>query len=336
MSGATKKTVEIEGLDEHQRLLLDYDLTIQKLGKSDYESPLKFTKEKKREANFTPDDERVLSFIDKTIVDEFYNKGVPIPTFEKAGAREHLFFESGETVSAIVTCGGLCPGLNSVIRGIVMMNYYRYNNQRTYGIRYGYAGLIKEYGHEVQLLTPEIVDSINTQGGTMLGSSRGNQNAEMMVDRLVELGVDILYTIGGDGTQRGAMAFCQEIKKRGLKIAVIGIPKTIDNDINFIDKSFGMETAFSKACDAIYAAHTEARASENGVGIVKVMGRESGFIAANATLATNEVNFCLIPELEFDMEGEKGFLNIFTRRLLRRKHAVIVVAEGAVSKLCAG
>ncbi len=316
------------GLNETEIELLFYDLTINKVGDRIYDSPLSTTR-KVPHSHFIPSDEKVLAFIDKTVVDNFFNNGLPPPAFEKAGPRIKLFFEPGETVSAIITCGGLCPGLNAVIRGIVMMNYYLYNNQRTYGIRYGYAGLIKENGYEVQLLTPETVGDIQMLGGTILGSSRGDQDPVAMVDRLVELGVDVLYTIGGDGTQRGAMAIMQEIEKRGLKIAVVGIPKTIDNDINFIEKSFGMETAFSEACNAIHAAHTEAKASYNGIGIVKLMGRESGFIAANATLATNEVNLVLVPEVGFDLEGPGGILAMIEKRLQRRKHCVIVVAEGA-------
>jgi 6-phosphofructokinase 1 len=222
----------------------------------------------------------------------------------------------------------LCPGLNSVIRGIVMMNYYRFGNKVNYGIRYGYEGFIKECGHEVIELTPDMVENIHQQGGTILGASRGPQDTGKIVDRLVELDVQVLYAIGGDGTLRGAMDIEKEIARRGLSLSVIGIPKTIDNDINFIERSFGMETAFSEACNSIYAAHVEARAAVNGIGIVKVMGRESGFIAANATLATNDVNYCIIPEMPFSLEGEKGFLNQLEKRLLLRKHAVIVVSEG--------
>jgi len=319
------------GLNESEIDLMFYDLAIKKIGERVYDSPLSTTKNVPI-SHFIPSDEKVLAFIDKTVVDNFITNGMPPPAFEKAGPRKLLYFEPGETVSAIVTCGGLCPGLNAVIRGIVMMNYYLYNNQRTYGIRYGYAGLIKENGYEVQLLTPEVVADIQMLGGTILGSSRGDQTIEQMVDRLVELGVHILYTIGGDGTQRGAMELLNEIDKRGLKIAVVGIPKTIDNDINFIEKSFGMETAFSEACNAIHAAHTEAKASYNGIGIVKLMGRESGFIAANATLATNEVNLCLVPEVDFDLDGKNGILSIIEKRLQKRKHCVIVIAEGAGQK----
>jgi 6-phosphofructokinase 1 len=331
-------TVQIErlvslGLDPNYIALLNHDLNIARIGDPTCDSPLQFAAD--NDSMFVPEGERVLAMLDTTIVEEFYRELQTPPSFEKAGPRRHLFFGPRETVSAIVTCGGLCPGLNAVIRGIVMMNYYRYGNSRTYGIRYGYAGLIKENGYDVVHLTPENVESIHTEGGTILGSSRGNQDPVKMVDRLEELGVHVLYTIGGDGTQRGAIAIAKEIEKRGKKIAVVGIPKTIDNDIMYIDKTFGMETAFSKACDAIYAAHTEAEASYNGIGIVKVMGREAGFIAANATLATNEVNYCLVPEVEFDMEGPDGFLEALHQRFRRKQHALIVVAEGAGQKYVA-
>lgn len=317
-------------LSDSEKALFNSVLSIKKLGEGQLDSELRFSEAGgAASSNFVPEAEGVLAIIDKTVTDSLIARGVAIPAFEQAGPRRKLFFEPGNTISAVVTCGGLCPGLNSVIRGIVMMNYYRYNNQITYGIKYGYAGLIKEYGYDVQLLTPEIVDGIHREGGTVLGSSRGNQDVVKMVDRLAELNVKVLYTIGGDGTLRGAMAISKEIERRGLKISVIGIPKTIDNDINYIDKSFGTETAFTEACTSIYAAHTEARATMNGIGIVKVMGREAGFIAANATLATGEVGYCLIPELDFDLDGEKGFLQNLEKRLIRRKHAVIVVAEGA-------
>jgi 6-phosphofructokinase 1 len=325
-----KKTNEThEWLSPEQEDLLGRDLSISKVGECVFDSPLSAKTNREGASYFVPDDERVLAWIDRSVVEKSFAKGLTVPGFEKAGPRRKLFFEPGETVSAIVTCGGLCPGLNSVIRGLVLMNYYRYNNQRTYGIQFGFSGLVKESGHEVKLLTPDVVDGIHTMGGTILGSSRGNQDPEKMVDRLVELGVSVLYTIGGDGTQRGAISIREEIEKRGLRISVVGIPKTIDNDISYIDKSFGMETAFSEACTALYAAHTEAKASEHGVGIVKVMGRESGFIAANATMATDCVNYCLIPELDFDMDGKNGLLAAIEKRLQRRNHAVIVVAEGA-------
>ncbi len=315
---------------ESFRDLTSSDLSIKRLGTCNYESDFTYSNDPVEAASsFTPEDERVLAITDNSAAIYFLKNNIPMPSFEKAGARKKLFFEPGKTISAIVTCGGLCPGLNSVIRGIVMMNYYRYSNQITYGIKYGYAGFIKENDFEIPLLTPEHVEGIHTQGGTILGTSRGPQKAERIVDRLIELNVKILYTIGGDGTLKGAIDIVKEIGKRSLKISVIGIPKTIDNDIDFIDRSFGMETAYSEACNSIYSAHTESQAAINGIGIVKVMGRESGFIAAHATLATNDVNFCLVPELSFNMDGEKGFLAMLEKRLLRRHHAVIVVAEGA-------
>ncbi len=312
--------------EENLEDLLEHDLSIRKLGEGAYDSPFNVPGEGDY---FIPEDEGVYAIVDRTLIGRLEREGKQVPYFEKGGPRSKLLHEPGETVSAVMTCGGLCPGLNSVIRGIVVMNYYRYGNKRTYGIRYGYAGLNKDLGYEVQLLTPDVIEGIHNTGGTILGSSRGAQPAEKMVDRLVELKINVLYTIGGDGTQRGAMELIEEIDRRGLRISVVGIPKTIDNDIGFIDKSFGMETAFTEACNSLYAAHTEATASINGIGIVKVMGRESGFIAANATLATNEVNFCLIPELDFDLEGPNGFLEQLERRLRRRGHALVVVAEGA-------
>lgn len=315
-------------IDSSDSDLKKYDLRIKKIGTQNFVSPLTANK-RVYESQMVPEDERVLAYIDKSVVDSVISCNDEVPSFEKAGPREKLFFEPGETVSAIVTCGGICPGLNAVIRGIVVMNFYRYNNQRTLGVSYGYAGLVKELGYEVRHLNPSMVENTQLRGGTMIGTSRGGQDAVKMVDRLAELGVNVLYTIGGDGTQRGAMDIIKEIEKRNLKISVIGIPKTIDNDINYIDRSFGTETAFSEACEAIDSAYTEATSIHNGIGIVKLMGRESGFIAANATLATNQVDFCLIPEMEFRMTGEGGFLDLVERRLRRKKHCVIVVAEGA-------
>ena len=308
--------------------LFKHNLQIKKIGNQNFVSPLTVNK-KIYESQMVPEDERVLAYIDKSVVDSIIQSNDAVPSFEKAGPREKLFFEPGETVSAIVTCGGICPGLNAVIRGLVVMNYYRYNNQRTLGIGYGYAGLIKELGYEVKHLTPAMVENMQLRGGTMIGTSRGGQDSVKMVDRLVELGVNVLYTIGGDGTQRGAIDIINEIEKRNLKISVIGIPKTIDNDINYIDRSFGTETAFSEACEAIDSAYTESTSIHNGIGIVKLMGRESGFISANAALATNQVDFCLIPEMDFRMTGEGGFLDLVERRLRRKTHCVIVVAEGA-------
>ncbi len=310
--------------------LLNFDLTVKSLGKPTYDSPLKLSEmHGDSVVNYVSENERILTINTPVQLEYCINNKINIPSFEKAGPRSKLFFKPGDTVSAIVTCGGLCPGLNDVIRALVIMNYHRYGNRIIYGIRYGYEGFIDEYKHEIVNLTPRTVRDINKIGGTILGSSRGPQDVGRIVDKLVELNVNVLYTIGGDGTLRGALDITNEIKKRNLKISIIGIPKTIDNDISYINKSFGTETAFSKACDSIFSAHTEARGSYNGIGLVKVMGRHSGFIAANATLATNDVNFVLIPEVSFDLHGELGFLNCLKKRLEANKHAVILVAEGA-------
>ncbi|MCB1156173.1 MAG: ATP-dependent 6-phosphofructokinase [Leptospiraceae bacterium] len=254
------------------------------------------------------------------------------PYFEQAGPMEKIFFEPREVVAGIVTCGGLCPGINDVIRSIVMELHYRYKVPRILGFRYGYEGLIKRYNHAPIPLYPETVAEIHRDGGSILSSSRGAQNPAEMVDYLCALGVNVLFCIGGDGTLRGAQAVHEEIKKRGVKISVIGIPKTIDNDINFIHKTFGFSTAFAKAVDAIDCAHVEAKGADNGIGLVKLMGRHSGFIAVNAALAAKVVNFVLIPEHDFDLEGEGAFLETLKDRVQARKHAVIVVAEGAGQK----
>ncbi len=308
---------------------LDDDfLKIQNLGACHYESPLMFYPLEDMNSGFVTEGETVLLSVGGKDLEEIQKSGKKFPLLEKAGPRKKLFFEPGKTNSAIVTCGGLCPGLNAVIRGLVMINYYRYNNKKIYGIPYGYAGFRKDCTEGIKELTPKLVENINKSGGTILGSSRGEQDSAMIVDRLVELDVQILYTIGGDGTQRGAWDIIEEINKRSLNISVIGLPKTIDNDINYIDKSFGMETAYSTAVEALSAAHTEARSYKNGIGLVKLMGRESGFVAANASLASNEVNFCLIPEMDFDLEGPNGFLHHLETRLAKSDHALIVVAEG--------
>jgi 6-phosphofructokinase 1 len=258
-----------------------------------------------------------------------------IKSFEAAGPREKIYFDPAKISCAVVTCGGLSPGLNNVIRAIVMESYYRYGVRSILGIRYGYGGLNSKINTPVEL-TPQKVRDIHMDGGTILGSSRGGtEDMEMLVDRLEELGVSILYAIGGDGTLKGAHKLAEIIQKRARKISIIGVPKTIDNDISYIQRTFGFESAVSKAVDAIYSAHIEAEGAENGIGLVKLMGRHSGFIAANAALAMNDVNFLLVPEVDFDLYGERGFLYYLEDRLKRRNHAVICVAEGAGQNLLA-
>ncbi|MCU0574142.1 MAG: ATP-dependent 6-phosphofructokinase [Syntrophobacteraceae bacterium] len=266
-------------------------------------------------------------------IEEHLRAGQSPPFFEKAGPREKIYFDPSKLKCGIVTCGGLCPGLNDVIRAIVMSLYHHYGVRTIFGFRYGYEGLSPRHGHTPVELTPGLVAGIHDQGGTILGSSRGPQEVPEMVDTLERMNVGILFAIGGDGTLRGAQAISEEIGKRGLKIAVIGVPKTIDNDISCLQRSFGFETAVTEAGTAITSAHTEALGARNGVGLVKLMGRESGFIAAYAALAYNDVNFCLVPEIPFTLEG---FLDALEKRLERKGHAVIVVGEGAGQDLMQG
>ncbi|QGY39519.1 ATP-dependent 6-phosphofructokinase [Pseudodesulfovibrio cashew] len=249
--------------------------------------------------------------------------------FEKAGPRKKIYFDPSKTKCAIVTCGGICPGINDVIRALVLEAHFNYNIRTVLGIRNGFRGFIPKYGYDVMELTPERVTNIHHFGGTILGTSRELQDPAEIVDSLERLNINVLFVIGGDGSMRAAKAIMDETFRRKRKISVIGIPKTIDNDINFITRSFGFDTAVGKATEAIQCAHVEATGVDMGVGLVKLMGREAGFIAAQATLALQEVNFLLVPEVKFSLEGENGFLAALERRLDSRKHAVIVCAEGA-------
>ena len=249
--------------------------------------------------------------------------------FEEAGPRQDLYFDPGKTKCAIVTCGGLCPGLNDVIRAIVLEAYHAYNTPSVLGIRYGLEGFIPSYSHNVMELTPASVEHIYQFGGTLLGSSRGPQEPSEIVDALERLNVSVLFVIGGDGSMKAASAIAKEVRQRNIRISIIGIPKTIDNDINFVPQSFGFDTAVDKATEAIGCAHVEAVGTPNGIGIVKLMGRESGFIAANASLSMREVNFVLVPEVPFSLYGERGLFPALEKCLAAHSHAVLAVAEGA-------
>lgn len=255
--------------------------------------------------------------------------------FEKAGPRESIFFDATQTRAAIVTCGGLCPGLNNVIRSLVLSLRCHYGVQRVLGIRYGYHGLNPAHGYPPMELDVDDVSDIHEIGGTIIGTSRGPEDPAVMLEYLRNLGVQMLFTIGGDGTQRGALKLHAEARKQGYPLAVVGVPKTVDNDIQYVSRTFGYGTAVDRARGIIDIAHTEARAVLNGVGLVRLMGRDSGFIAAGATLASGEVNYCLIPEQEFALEGERGLLAVLEKRLARKRHAVIVVAEGAGQNILA-
>jgi 6-phosphofructokinase 1 len=315
--------------------MIKYNFTIERLGSTDIPSPLELSREMNDQiANFVKDDEYI-------IYETETHPGIAMQysreeLMEKAGPREMLFFAPEKVHAAIVTCGGLCPGLNSVIRAIVMTLWYQYGCRQISGIRYGYQGFLNDGTIDSIQLNPDVVDSIHRRGGTILGSSRGNgEKTAEIVDTIIKSGITVLFTIGGDGTQKGALAIQQEIKRRGKNIAVIGIPKTIDNDLSFVQRSFGFETAVAKAVEVVAGAHIEAHDAINGISIVKLMGRESGFIAAHTALAVNDVNFVLVPEVSFDLEGPNGFLTHLKQRIERRKHALIVIAEGVGQDLLA-
>ncbi len=310
------------------------DFRIPKLGPATIDSPIKFSKVRgNRIANYVGDDECLIYTID-TSANSPPHKPDETELMEKAGPREKVFFNSSDVHAAVVTCGGLCPGLNDVIRAIVMCLWYRYGVRKISGVRYGYRGLIQSFGYNMLPLTPDVVVDIHRDGGTILGSSRGYGNeASEIADTLQRLGINMLFVIGGDGTQTGALGISQEVNNRGLKIAIVGVPKTIDNDLSFVQVSFGFDTAVAKAVDAIAAAHAEAHGAPNGIGLVKVMGRQSGFIAAETALALNDVNFVLVPEVPFELTGDNGLLTHLETRLKNRGHAVILTAEGAGQNL---
>lgn len=253
--------------------------------------------------------------------------------FELAGPREKLFFDPKDTRAGIVTCGGLCPGMNTVIRSAFLELHHTYGVKQVLGFRDGYHGLDPANGLEPIVLNSDLVDDIHKEGGTVLGTSRGPVDISRAVDNLIKRDVNILFVVGGDGTQHGGYKLFQEAQKRGHVLAVVGIPKTVDNDVPYVSRTFGCQTAVQEATRVITCAHTEVHSVQNGIALVKLMGRHAGFIAAAATVSSQEVNFCLIPEIPFKLEGEGGFLNALKKRTLNRAHAVIVVAEGAGQNL---
>ncbi len=299
---------------------------VRTLGSPDFNSPLGLSSVLgDGTANFIPEESKVRYSVElipgtETRDDIF---------FEKAGPREKIFFKPEKTKVAIVTCGGLCPGLNNVIRSVFLELFHNYHVRDVIGIRYGYKGFNKSASLEPIKLTSEFVENIHQAGGTVLGSSRGAEEPEMIADYLDSEGVDILFCIGGDGTLKGAHSIAEAVSAKGYKISIIGIPKTIDNDILFVWKTFGFSTAVEQAKAVLDVAHNEAKGAPSGISLVKVMGRDAGFIAASATLASQEVNFTLIPEIPFDLEGEKGFLKALKERMELKSHSVIVVSEGA-------
>ncbi|MCL1992355.1 MAG: ATP-dependent 6-phosphofructokinase [Spirochaetes bacterium] len=305
------------------------DFSIEDLGKCSIPSPIIMS---------TVTGEKMINYVQ----DDFFSrlsirvKPGPQPHVKKnqilqrAGPRELIYFTPAHVHAGIVSCGGLCPGINNVIRAIVRCLWHRYGVTRISGIRYGYRGFLPESQISTLQLNPGEVDDIHKIGGTLLGSARGGGDTSKIVDTIEKLNLNMLFTIGGDGTQKGALQIAEEIEKRRLKIAVVGIPKTVDNDFSLIDRSFGFNTAVDKAVEVVSAAHMEASSAINGIGLVKVMGRESGYIAACTALASHEVNFVLIPEVPFDLDGPNGFLTHLEKRIKKSQHAVIIVAEGAM------
>ncbi len=311
-----------------------HDFTVATLGEPKIESPVTYSRVRgDLIANYVGENEYILSEIDAEPGQQagpYQERGL----LQKAGPRERIFFPPSHVHAAIVTCGGLCPGLNDVIRAITRCLWYRYGVRRISGIRFGYQGLVPKNNIPTMDLNPDVVDDIHKIGGTVLGSSRGGgKQTEDIVDTLQRLNINMLFTIGGDGTQKGALAIAEEVERRNLKIAVVGIPKTIDNDLAFIQRSFGFETAVAEATGAVAAAHSEAHSAINGVGLVQLMGRDAGFIAAHTALASHDANFVLVPEVPFDLEGPMGLFAVLKARLERRNHAVIIVAEGAGQEL---
>jgi 6-phosphofructokinase 1 len=331
MSGETIR-VEIPGGPEGG--IVADDVAIPILGECRFESPVR--------AHLGDEAMHFVGEADKVLVDDRVSQvraacANPdlIPAFELAGPRNRVFFEPQRVRAGIVTCGGLCPGLNNVIRGLVFELWFGYGVRKILGFRYGYEGLVPN-GMTPLELTPGVVMDIQEHGGTFLGSSRGNQDSGRMADTLVERGVNVLFVVGGDGTIRGANELVEELRRRSLPIAVVGVPKTIDNDIHFIDRSFGFESAYSAAVDVIRAAKAEAIGARDGIGLVKLMGRHSGFVACSAVLAAGGVDLVLIPENKVVLEGPRGMHAYVERVLDRQGFAVIVAAEGTAQEQLSG
>ena len=307
-----------------------YSCTVETLGECKINSPV-------HHHEFIQEGERIFVSEEEAYMKEMEKKLAPLPTFERAGPLAKIFHDPNWTRVGIVTAGGLCPGLNNVIKGLVEILAFDYGVKNIFGIRFGYAGLNPDFAYQPILLDPDTVDTIHELGGTILGSSRGQQPTDVIVDTLVRMNINVLFCIGGDGSLRCARDVAEECLKRGLKISVVGIPKTIDNDLQFIGRSFGFETAVAEAANVIRNAHVEAKGTSGGIGLVKLMGRDSGFIAAYASIANPVVNFCLVPEMAFDLEGPNGLLTALENRFAAGKtHAVIVVAEGAGQDLILG
>jgi 6-phosphofructokinase 1 len=311
-----------------QLAITSADLMVTRLGETTVTSPMtQLLRDRASSVHYVHESDRVL--LDDT-VEMAVARNLPaagLPSFEPGGPRERLYFEPGTTRAGIVTCGGLCPGLNNVIRGLVLELSQNYGVIDVVGFRNGYRGLVS--ADPPMALTSDVVRDIHNRGGTILGTSCGDQDAYAMVATLIRLDISVLFVVGGDGSLRGAQKIVDVAAALGYELAVVGVPKTIDNDIPYLDHSFGFQTAFARAAESIRAAHIEASSTTHGVGLVKLMGRHSGFIACYAALANHDVDFVLVPEVPFELDGDDGFLPHLRRRVERQGHAVVVVAEGA-------
>ncbi|MCK5165013.1 MAG: ATP-dependent 6-phosphofructokinase [Desulfobacula sp.] len=309
----------------------DFNTDIPILGEAKITSPLKRnTKPGEPEKRFVSDEARIIVDVQMNRLKASLKKNL---SFDQAGPREKIYFDPSKLKCAIATCGGLCPGLNDIIRSIVLELHHIYNVKTIYGIRHGLQGFVPDFEHDVMDLNPDTVSGIQNTGGSILGSSRGTQDMGIIVDCLERMNIGILFLVGGDGTLMASKKIADKIEKRHLKISIIGIPKTIDNDIYLVSRSFGFDTAVDVATLAIKGAHNEAEAYPNGIGLIKLMGRHSGFLAATAALAQQDANFVLIPEVDIFLYGKTGFLQALENRIVHRKHAVVIVAEGAGQNL---
>ncbi len=312
------------------------DTRITTLGPPRVPSPVQRQGHGSNNVSFVSDADRILIDVTVNRACRQLADGIPPPSYEPAGPRKTIFFDPSKLKCALVTCGGLCPGLNDIIRSIVLELHYGYGVPTIYGVRYGLRGFIPRYGYDMLELSPSTVVNIHERGGVVIGSSRGPEDIDEIVDTLERMHIGILFMIGGDGTLKAATCIADTILERGLKVSVVGVPKTIDNDVYLVSRSFGFDTAVEVSTRAILSASNEAEGYPNGIGLIKLMGRHSGFIAATATLAQQDVNFVLIPEVDFDLEGPGGLLCALEQRLADRGHAVIVVAEGAGQKFFEG
>lgn len=275
----------------------EFDFTIETLGSCKIPSPIHLSNViGDRIANYVTNDD-FIRFRLESKVGEQYGPFKREQLIEKAGPREKIFFNPSHVHAGIITCGGLCPGLNDVIRSVVRCLWGRYGVKRISGIRFGFKGLLPDYHFDVMPLNPTVVDACHKTGGTILGTSRGGGTRVVeIVDGIERLNLNILFVIGGDGTQKGALEIAKEIERRKLCISVVGIPKTVDNDLSFIQKSFGFDTAVVKASEAVAAARMEAQSQINGIGLVKLMGGNQALLQRTPPLRATRLTLYLSPK----------------------------------------